>query len=73
VFAQRRTFDPDSNKKNMAWVRTARWKLYYDGRLFDMQNDVREKQPIEPGQGSEAAKVARKLLRNLFATEIVGQ
>jgi len=73
VFAQGRTFNADAKKKNTAWVRTARWKLYYDGRLFDMQNDVREKQPIKPGEGGEEAVAARKKLKHIFATEIVRQ
>jgi arylsulfatase A len=71
VFAQGRTFDASSAKKNTAWVRTARWKLYYDGRLFDMQNDVREQAAISPGQGSDEAKTARKQLQAVFENEIV--
>ena len=71
VFAQGRTFDAKSTKKNTAWVRTARWKLYYDGRLFDMKNDVREKQPIMPGQGDDSAKAARQQLRTVFDDKIV--
>lgn len=71
VFAQGRTFDADSKKKNTAWVRNARWKLYFDGRLFDMQNDVREKQPIAAGEGNVEAKQARKALSQVFKTDIL--
>jgi len=71
VFAQGRMFDGDPSKKDVAWVRTARWKLYFDGRLFDMKNDVREKKPIEPGEGSGEAKAARKELQHVFNTEIL--
>ena len=71
VFAQGRTFDASSTKKNTAWVRTTRWKLYYDGRLFDMQNDVREKAAIMPGQGGDEANAARQQLQEVFENEIV--
>ena len=58
VFAQGRKFDGNPTQKNTAWVRNARWKLYFDGRLFDMQNDVREKTPIAVGEGTWSADVA---------------
>jgi arylsulfatase A len=31
----------------LRFVRSKRWKLYGDGRLFDVQNDVLEQNPIE--------------------------
>jgi arylsulfatase A len=35
-----------------AWIRTKEWKLYRDGRLFDMSRDTEEQQPILPGSDS---------------------
>jgi len=50
-----------------AWVRTHRWKLYRDGRLFDLETDAREKKPIKPGEGSDEAAAARKRLEKILA------
>ncbi|MCU0247292.1 MAG: sulfatase-like hydrolase/transferase, partial [Bryobacter sp.] len=59
-------FDPhpsckaDIKPTRLAWDH--RWKLYLDGRLFDLQNDVLEQSPMAPGQGGpEAARARRKL------------
>ncbi|MBD3265730.1 sulfatase-like hydrolase/transferase [bacterium] len=40
-----------------------RWKLYGNGRLYDMKNDVMEKNPIMPGEGNKEAQAARKKLQ----------
>jgi arylsulfatase A-like enzyme len=45
----------------LAWDH--RWKLYLDGRLFDMQNDVLEKTPIPANTTDPAAKAARVKLQ----------
>lgn len=40
------------------WVRNQRWKLYNDGRLFDMQNDPEETSPIvSPEQNAICKKL----------------
>ncbi len=45
-----------------AWVRMQRWKLYRDGRLYDVQNDPLEKSPILPeNDGAESSAVRKKL------------
>ncbi len=49
-----------SEQQGKSWVRTARYKLYDDGRLFDVANDVKEKKPI--AQGGESAQATRKEL-----------
>lgn len=41
-----------------SWVRTRRWKLYSDGRLFDMDGDPRETSPI-PRDASAPPDAAR--------------
>lgn len=48
--------------RNKYWVRTQRWKLYNDGRWFDMQNDEFEKQPLKGEQLPAGAANAKSLL-----------
>ena len=44
------------------FVRNQRWKLYGDGRFFDVETDPMEKHPLENvGAGSAAATARRKL------------
>jgi len=51
-----------SQHKNSHWVRTQRWKLYNDHRLFDMRNDPEEASPIESlAQSPEAGQARTKL------------
>ncbi len=45
------------------WARTKRFKLYDDGRLYDVPNDVLEQNPIAKGAGSPEAEAARAKLR----------
>ena len=40
------------------FVRDSRWKLYSDGRLFDVAADRLEERPILAGEGNEAAEAA---------------
>lgn len=46
-----------------AWVRTKRFKLYRDGRLYDMQNDPFENSPILPGSDTDQTAAVRKKLQ----------
>lgn len=52
------------------WVRTQRWKLYDDGRLFDMSLGREESEPVSISAMSEEARGARAKLdsamRHLF-------
>jgi arylsulfatase A len=49
-----------------AWVRTKRWKLYRDGRLYDVQNDPLEESPIPAAADTaEISAVRNKLARVL--------
>ncbi len=52
------------NKK--CWVRTQDWKLYQDGRLYDMNNDPDEKNPI----GKEAAQPELVKIRTKLSTAL---
>jgi arylsulfatase A len=49
------------------WLRDKDWKLYADGRLYDMKADAAEKLPIKKGAGHAEAKVARSNLARLMA------
>lgn len=45
------------------WMRGERYKLYGDGRLYDMVADKNETTPIAPGTGGEAAERARVVMQ----------
>jgi len=51
-----------------AWARTQRYKLYRDGRLFDMQNDSLEKSPVIPDADTQQTLAVRKKLCPVFDT-----
>jgi arylsulfatase A-like enzyme len=48
-------------------VRTERWKLYNDGRLYDLHADPLERQPLVAGGEAAEARAAREDLRRVFA------
>jgi len=60
-------FDPhpsckaDVKPTRLAWDH--RWKLYLDGRLFDLENDIAEQRPLAHGQGGPEAAAARVRLQ----------
>jgi len=44
------------------FARDERWKLYGDGRLFDLNDDPQEKEPLDPrAEDGTAAEARRKL------------
>lgn len=45
-----------------SWIRDERWKLYGDGKLFDMNADPEEKEPVGADGAGEDALEARKRL-----------
>ena len=51
-------------------MRNKRWKLYGDGRLIDVKNDVLEKSPVT---GVEAAAIREKLQTALDSMPTEGQ
>jgi arylsulfatase A len=54
-------------KKLGRFARGQRYKLYDDGRLYDVQQDVLEEHEIKPGKGSSAAEQARAQLQEVHA------
>jgi arylsulfatase A len=46
---------------------TAEFKLYRDGRLFDLARDLEEKKPLDTGSLDGAAAAAHKLLTSALA------
>ena len=51
-----------AERNGRACVRDRRWKLYANGRLFDLRADPEEKRPVKEGAGSAAARAARARL-----------
>ena len=45
------------------WAQDKRWKLYDDGRLFDVRADVLEARSVFPGEGGPEAEAARRKLQ----------
>lgn len=48
--------------KPSRFVRDQRWKLYGDGRFYDVANDVLEKSPLQQVEAGSAAAVAKQKL-----------
>jgi arylsulfatase A len=48
------------------WARDKRYKLYDDGRFYDIQNDVLEQHDISGEPASESANISRTKLRQLL-------
>ena len=48
--------------KGEAWIRTHNWKLYRDGKLYNMKNDPLENYPIFTKSDSENSAAIRKKL-----------
>ena len=52
-------------KKMGRFARTARYKLYEDGRFYDIQKDVLEERSISAGSGAKGAEAARRQLQSI--------
>jgi len=55
------------NKNSARFFRNHKYKLYHDGRFYDLVKDIEETTPIADGQGSSEAEAARKLFKTEFA------
>lgn len=49
--------------EGLGWIRNHHWKLYTDGRFFDMQADPEEKQPLDAAALDGEAEKARAALQ----------
>ena len=47
-----------------AWIRNHRWKLYEDGRLYDMTSDPLEQSPILPTNDDMKSSAMRRLFKS---------
>ena len=59
--------EPSGPDTGMKWVRNTEWKLYSDGRLFEMRVDTQEKKPILRDQDSNESRRIRKQLEEAFS------
>jgi len=50
--------------RNCDSSRSTRWKLYNNGSLFDLQNDVQERTPVK--ESSAEAEAAKRKLEKAF-------
>lgn len=54
---------PKLGRPGIRFARDTRWKLYGDGRLYDVGRDPLEERPVSAGQGLPDAALARKRLQ----------
>ncbi|WP_145255120.1 sulfatase-like hydrolase/transferase [Planctomycetes bacterium Pan216] len=54
--------EPERTSLGLHWVRTTDWKLYNDGRLYDMRQDPFEQRPIGRDQETKAQHQIRTQL-----------
>jgi arylsulfatase A-like enzyme len=60
-------YDPDwGSFSRSRFARGRRWKLYDDGRLYDVARDVLEEHPLAPGASGPEAGDARQLLQQVL-------
>ena len=55
-----------ASRRGQSWVRNQRWKLYDDGRLFDMQGARAEESPVSLRGETSEAREARASLEAAF-------
>jgi arylsulfatase A len=58
---------PGINKNSAEFFRNHQYKLYRDGRFFDLIADIEEKESIPKGKGSAEAESVRKIFAKEFA------
>ncbi|MBI9016396.1 MAG: sulfatase-like hydrolase/transferase [Phycisphaerae bacterium] len=49
-----------------SFARDKRWKLYSDGKLYDIKNDVMEKSPITVDKDTQETKTIRRKLQDII-------
>ena len=58
--------EPSGKSSGLKWLRTAHWKLYNDGRLYHMQNDRFERDPILSENDTDISRAIREELGVTF-------
>ena len=59
--------------KPVFFIRDQRWKLYGDGRFYDIKNDVLEKTPLSDNLPLDAEEARKKLISGLESMPRVGR
>ncbi|MEZ5385581.1 MAG: sulfatase-like hydrolase/transferase [Prosthecobacter sp.] len=63
--------EPDGESSGLFWVRTQRWKLYSDGRFYDMEMDLGEASPLRQedlaGEARDSLAALRKAVQGFTA------
>jgi hypothetical protein len=57
---------PDMEEYKLVWVRGLRYKLYNDGRFYDLRKDMAEEKRIALGKGSKEAEVLRRRYQEIL-------
>ena len=52
--------------RQRGWARTQRWKLYRNGKLFDIEKDPLEKSPILAAEDNDVSSAVRKKLQGVL-------
>lgn len=58
---------PDLESFRLVWIRGMRYKLYNDGRFYDLESDLEESRRILPGKGSREAEAVRKQMQKVLS------
>lgn len=58
--------EPDGSSSGLRWVRNAQWKLYNNGRLYDMERDPQEQAALLADNDSAEQASVRKQLNRAF-------
>lgn len=58
--------EPEGTSAGLRWVRNGDWKLYNDGRLFNMREDEQEQNELLQSEDDLQSKSARQFLQNTF-------
>lgn len=59
--------EPDGKSSGLRWVRSAEWKLYNDGRMFDMQTDSEETTALHAINDRQKQASIRHRLQQAFS------
>jgi arylsulfatase A len=63
---------PNLEARRLIWVRGLRYKLYNDGRFYDLEKDLAEEHRILPGKGSAGAEAVRATFQKILDRYGVG-